>query len=186
MLAQFGKLISYGRGWLTSLRHFERAVHMAQMGSLSVYCQHGCISAAEKVRFWPNVRLTCEGESAEKPARLSIGTRTQIGDNTQIHCGQAIEIANDVMISWGCSIMDRDFHPLESDHEERAPIIIEAHAWIGCQCIILKGIRIGEGAIVAAGAVVTRDVPPHTVVAGNPARIVRQLSPDRSALKEVK
>lgn len=159
---------------------------MAQMGRVSVYRHHGQIIAAEKVRLWPNVRLTCDGENAQKPAFLSIGTRTQIGDNTQIHCGQRIEIANDVMISWGCSIMDRDFHPLEGEHEERAPVIIEAHAWIGCQCIILKGIRIGEGAIVAAGAVVTRDVPPHSVVAGNPARIIRQLSPERSALKEAK
>ena len=79
--------------------------------------------------------------------------------------------------------MDRDFHAVDGETEARAPVRIDAHAWIGCNAIILKGVHIGEGAVVAAGAVVTRDVPPHAVAAGNPARIIRQLSAERSALK---
>lgn len=56
-----------------------------------------------------------------------------------------------------------------------APIIIGNKAWIGMNCIILKGVTIGEGAVVAAGTVVTGDVPAWSVVAGNPARVVRRI-----------
>jgi acetyltransferase-like isoleucine patch superfamily enzyme len=56
-----------------------------------------------------------------------------------------------------------------------APVVIEDHAWIGLNAVVLKGVRIGRGAVVAAASVVTRDVPPFTLVAGNPARVVRQL-----------
>ena len=56
-----------------------------------------------------------------------------------------------------------------------APIVIEDRAWIGFNAIILKGVTIGEGSVVAAGAVVTKDVEPYTVVAGNPARVVKRL-----------
>ncbi|MDH4236354.1 MAG: hypothetical protein OEV17_03815 [Nitrospira sp.] len=55
---------------------------------------------------------------------------------------------------------------------------IHDKAWIGLDAIILKGVTIGEGAIVGAGSVVSKDVPPFTIVAGNPARVVRELGPD--------
>ena len=58
---------------------------------------------------------------------------------------------------------------------KRAPVKISRGAWLGARCIILKGVTVGEGAVVGAGAVVTRDVPPWTVVAGNPAMIIRQI-----------
>jgi len=60
----------------------------------------------------------------------------------------------------------------------RAPIQIHDKAWIGARAIITKGVTIGEGAVVATGAVVTKDVPPYTIVAGNPARVIRELAPD--------
>lgn len=71
--------------------------------------------------------------------------------------------------------MDRDFHPLDQGEEIRRPVHIGKNAWIACQVTILKGVTIGEGAVVAAGSIVTRDVPPYTVVAGNPAKIVKYL-----------
>lgn len=55
-----------------------------------------------------------------------------------------------------------------------APVIIKDNAWIGMSAIILKGVTVGEGAIVAAGSVVTKDVPPHTIVAGVPARVIKR------------
>ena len=71
--------------------------------------------------------------------------------------------------------MDRDFHPLDQGEEIRRPVHIGKNVWIACQVTILKGVTIGEGAVVAAGSIVTRDVPPYTVVAGNPAKIVKYL-----------
>jgi galactoside O-acetyltransferase len=63
-------------------------------------------------------------------------------------------------------------------HVERQPVTIESKAWIGFNVIILKGVTIGEGAIVGAGSVVTKDVPPYTIVGGNPARVIREIPPD--------
>ncbi|MEH7581800.1 DapH/DapD/GlmU-related protein, partial [Priestia megaterium] len=58
-------------------------------------------------------------------------------------------------------------------YTKREPVIIEDRVWIGARCIILPGVTIGKGATVGAGAVVTKDVPPYTVVAGNPAKVVK-------------
>ena len=72
-------------------------------------------------------------------------------------------------------IMDCDFHRVEDKAWDTTgvPIIIEDRVWISNRSIVLKGVRIGHDAVVAAGSVVTRDVPPRTVVAGVPARVVR-------------
>ena len=104
------------------------------------------------------------------------------------HCGftgativaaEQIEIGNWVTVGANSVISDSDFHPLNPD-ERRAnpangrhrPIIIEDDVFLGMNCLVLKGVRIGRGSIVGAGSVVTRDVPPGVVVAGNPAQIV--------------
>jgi acetyltransferase-like isoleucine patch superfamily enzyme len=75
--------------------------------------------------------------------------------------------------------MDTDFHPLEaqarrSDSEpaKTAPVTIEDDVFIGMNCLILKGVTLGRGSVIGAGSVVTKDVPPHTMVAGNPVRFI--------------
>ncbi len=133
--------------------------------------------------------------------KISIGNRTFIG-NSSFVCVNEINIGDDVMIAWGCTIVDNDSHSVYWDKRQSdvadwkkgieegtigkyknwsvvdfAPVNIENKAWIGFNCIILKGITIGEGAVVAAGSVVTKDVPPFTLVAGNPARIIKELKP---------
>ena len=70
-------------------------------------------------------------------------------------------------------------HPSAIDLDEK-PVCIEDDAWIGAGSIILRGVTIGKAAIVGAGSVVTQDVPPYTVVVGNPARVVRQLKEGQS------
>ena len=106
---------------------------------------------------------------------------------------ERIEIGDDVLVSWGCTIMDSDLHSVSAakrlgntystwfegrqnwDGVESRAIKIGNHSWIGMHSIVLKGVQIGEGAIVAAGSVVTRDVPAWTAVAGNPARPIKEL-----------
>jgi acetyltransferase-like isoleucine patch superfamily enzyme len=127
-------------------------------------------------------------------ARLCVGERTFIGTGL-ISIAQAVEIGSDVMISWGVTIADHNAHSLRFSERQRdvelwrsglknwaavkiAGVKIHDKAWIGFNAILLKGVTIGEGAIVGAGAVVTRDVPAYTIVAGNPARIIRELGPD--------
>jgi len=122
---------------------------------------------------------------------VQIGNNTFIG-NSQIICSNKITIGNDVLIAWGCTVVDHNSHSIQFSlrsqdvsewregeknwtHVDQKEIIIGDKAWIGFNSIILKGVTISEGAIVAAGAVVTKDVPPWTIVGGNPARIIREI-----------
>jgi acetyltransferase-like isoleucine patch superfamily enzyme len=99
-----------------------------------------------------------------------------INARTTIDCSSSITIGHNVRISTGVTIMDSDFHQVDGSKPKSRPIRIGDRVWIGLNAIILKGVTIGEGAVVAAGAVVTRDVPPNTIVAGNPARVVKEAS----------
>ena len=126
------------------------------------------------------------------------GTCT-IGDFTLLNgalimAEDKIDIGSHCLISWNVGIADSDFHPLEpaqrlidaqalapffKDRPARpklktAPVRIADNVWVGMNAVILKGVTIGENSIVAAGSVVTKSIPPNTVVAGNPAVIVRE------------
>ncbi len=93
---------------------------------------------------------------------------------SQIIANIGIEIGEEALIGAGCLLCDSDMHevPLGSAKPiAMAPIRIGARAFIGARCIILKGVTIGEGAVVGAGSVVTRDIPPNSIARGNPARI---------------
>lgn len=133
-------------------------------------------------------RLTMEREGAS----LVVGDRSFIGGG-EISCASRIDIGDDVMIAWGTTIFDHASHSLRFSERandvtgwlrgvkdwsvvEMAPVRIGNKAWIGFGSILLPGVSVGEGAVVGAGSVVTRDVPPWTVAAGNPARVIRELS----------
>lgn len=125
--------------------------------------------------------------------RIVIGENSYIGSNTKLWSGEAITIGNNVLVSHNVHIIDTTSH--ETNHLERAnsfinsistggtyldkgsvitaPITIEDHVWISFNCIILKGVKIGKGAIIAAGSVVTKDVNPFTLVGGNPAKLIK-------------
>lgn len=126
---------------------------------------------------------------------IQMGDFVFVGEGSRIWSGNHIQIGNHVLISHNVNIIDTNSHEL--DHLERAqgfqdllqnghpknkgsiltaPIIIEDYAWISFNVIILKGVKIGKGAIIAAGSVVTEDVPEFTMVAGNPARVIKQLN----------
>jgi acetyltransferase-like isoleucine patch superfamily enzyme len=123
---------------------------------------------------------------------VRIGDRTFIGKSDLV-CYRSIDIGNDVIMSWGITITDHDSHNIDWQlrkndvlqwgegrkdwtHVPHAPVVIADKVWIGFNASILKGVTIGEGAVVGACSVVTRDVPPFAVVAGNPARVIRTLS----------
>lgn len=127
--------------------------------------------------------------------KIEVGARTYIGGGTKIISRSKIEIGSDVTIGWGVYLYDHNSHSL--DYRERmndirvqnecyrrgeslgnnknwavvksAPIVVGDKAWIGFEAVILKGVTIGEGAVVAARSVVTKDVEPWAIVAGNPA-----------------
>jgi len=104
-------------------------------------------------------------------ARIAIGAGTYLNERVQIRCAREVSIGARCAISWDVSIMDSDFHVLDGPHIK--PVRIGDHVWIGARALILKGVTIGDGAVVAAGALVNSDVPPGTLVAGIPARPIR-------------
>ena len=112
------------------------------------------------------------------------GAVLQIGENFAMTGGsiiaaERIVIGDNVNVGANTTIMDTDFHPLEaqarrSDSEpaKTAPVTIEDNVFIGMNCLILKGVTLGQGSVIGAGSVVTKDVPPNTIVAGNPVRFI--------------
>lgn len=112
--------------------------------------------------------------SIRRGARLEIGSGF-INNNASIICSKRIVIGNGVAIGPNVVIRDSDDHTiLNGTRSNTEPVSIGDHVWIGQRVIILKGVNIGEGAIIAAGAVVTRDVPAHALVGGVPARIIKE------------
>lgn len=127
--------------------------------------------------------------------KIDIGKNTYIGIGTRIWAMGKIEIGNNVLIAHNVNIIDNNSHSIESKIREKelnytinngfprknifkvgiGNIKIRDNVWIGMNSIILKGVEIGENVIVAAGSVVTKDIPPNTMVAGNPATIIKQV-----------
>jgi acetyltransferase-like isoleucine patch superfamily enzyme len=108
--------------------------------------------------------------------RLTIGHGTNVnGLGTKILCAEAITIGAGCTFSWDVQVLDNDFHAITVDgalQPSVAPVIIGDRVWVGTRALILKGVTVGDGAVIAAGAVVTKDVPPGAVVAGVPAKVV--------------
>ena len=135
--------------------------------------------------------IHCRIDFDSPAGRVVVGDRCYIGASHLV-CHTGISMGDDVIISWGVTIVDHDSHALDWairlhdvtdwacgdknwDSVAIAPVTIGSRSWIGFGASILKGVTLGEGAVVGAKAVVTRDVAPYTVVAGNPARVVRRL-----------
>ena len=161
---------------LTSLiktRHCTRRGKFIRIwGSLQVI---GDVRLGEKVR----IRAThLPVELAAGPgATIEIGERCYINSGVSIGAQERVTIGKNCAIGNYSLIMDSDFHSLD-DHTQpgiAAPVVLEDNVWLGARVTVLKGVRIGRGAVVAAGAVVTRDVPPCALVGGVPARVIRFL-----------
>ncbi|HEY1690402.1 MAG TPA: sugar O-acetyltransferase [Solirubrobacteraceae bacterium] len=115
---------------------------------------------------------------ADHGLNITVGNTVFIGYECAFTGHATIDIADQVMIAHKVNLVTAG-HPVEPEqrraHITAAPITIETNVWIGAAATVLQGVTIGAGSVVAAGAVVTRDVPPATLVAGVPARVVRKL-----------
>jgi acetyltransferase-like isoleucine patch superfamily enzyme len=147
------------------------------------------------LRVGSHVTIWRTSLAADSQATIEIGDYCYLA-NASLVCTERISIGSYVMIAGGVTIADSDFHPigparrvadtialsLRGDRARRPevgvrPVVIEDGVWIGWNATILKGVRIGAGAVVAPGALVNRDVPPGVQVAGNPARPIEMGTP---------
>jgi len=147
-----------------------------------------CISIGADVILLEQSWLAVFPQEGLPRPRLSIGDHTRIGRAAHIACIGEVRIGPEVLTSDYIYIADT-YHGYEAagvpigaqPMADPAPVVIERGAFLGIRSVVLRGVTIGENAYVAAGAVVVDDVPPRTVVVGNPARQVRRYDSDRGA-----
>lgn len=131
----------------------------------------------------PRVRIFSTNAKTELVAQE--GGTLEIGESTFINYGCSIAASELIRIGPKCNIgthviiMDNDFHRIEperrNERPDSAPIIIEENVWLGARVTVLNGVTIGADSVVGAGSVVTRDIPPRTVAAGMPAKVLREI-----------
>jgi len=135
-------------------------------------------------------------------ARIQVGARSQIGAS-HIVATDNVRIGDDVFMAWGCTIIDSNNHSVHWEHRrhdlanyrkdyeatggryiamshawgpvETAPVMIGDKCWLGFNVIVLKGVTIGEGSVIGAGSVVSRDIPPWSLAGGNPCKVLKTL-----------
>ena len=110
---------------------------------------------------------------------ISVGRNVFINQNCTFYDLGGLDIADNVMIGPNVSIITSG-HPIEPSQRRNGviakPIVIERNVWVAAGAIIIGGVTVGENSVVAAGSVVTKDVPPNTLVGGNPARVIRSIA----------
>lgn len=152
-----------------------------------------CNTPGAKISVGRGSKISGFVATQTKESEVIIAKNVFIAGGTVLDCSLKIVIEQDVMISYQAIIQDCDNHPLALSKRKKdlqnylkngvvdvsgaakKPVIIKRGAWIGARTIILKGVTVGEGSIIGAGSVVTKDVEPWTIVAGNPAKIVKRL-----------
>jgi acetyltransferase-like isoleucine patch superfamily enzyme len=203
-----GGVLFYGRPLLSNLwnvvmqalvREPAMRFHCASIGTgLRLHGPAPAIMGRGRIDIGNHVEIVAPcsmviGIDAPFPAQLRIGDHVTIGAYSILCAARGIAIGDHCRIGPFVSIYDTDVHPRDVQLRRRpyapmdtvgsAPITIAEDAWLGVGAIILKGVHIGRGAIVGAGAVVTRDVPALAIAAGNPARVIGHAE-QRTAVEE--
>ena len=159
------------------------------------------VNSKNPIKIGNNCMLNCDFIFETEKGEIEIGDRTFINGGTSLISRSKIKIGDDVTIAWGCTLYDHNSHSLDWQERQKdleqqlndynnglnfiknknwetvksRPITIEDKVWIGFDCTILNGVTIGEGAIVGAKSVVRENVEPYTIVAGNPAVVIKKL-----------
>ena len=149
--------------------------------SVKVRRSNGVVRVGHLSEIHDRVVLSAIGERDGEQARVSIGDYTSIWYGTVVSARHEITIGRHCAISWNCTIIDNDMHEIVYEGglapaQKNSAVRIQDHVWIGASAIVLKGVTIGENSVVGAGAIVTGDVPPNTLVAGAPAKAIRSIA----------
>lgn len=200
-----GRALFYGRPLASSvwnvvmqalIREPALRAHCAHVGKgLRLYGPPPAIMGNGRIEIGDHVDIAspCSmivGFGSDESPHLRLGDHVRIGSHNTICVARSVTIGDHCRTGPFVAIYDTDIHPRDAmlrraeyapiDAAACAPITIEDDVWLGVGAIVLKGVRIGRGAIIGAGAVVTRDVPAYAIAAGNPARVIGRAEPGSS------
>lgn len=172
-----GRIHVHRNSWFVRQRHPEIKKGIVSIGR-NFSCNNKLASNSVGI-FQP-----CFFNVSASGSKLIIGDNVGISGST-INATTTITIGDNTIIGSGCLISDTDSHPILAEHRNlpgggdqytvRKPIAIGKNVFIGARCIIMKGVTIGDGAVVGAGSVVTKDIPANAIVAGNPAKVIKMI-----------
>jgi acetyltransferase-like isoleucine patch superfamily enzyme len=183
----FNKLIRYKKQIPINLSGLTIGNGSIIEGKIDIRKKGGEVKIGNGCLILGNIALETEN------SRVIIGNNVNLGGGTLMDCVCNITIEDDVLISYGCLIQDSDNHSTRYslrkndtadwmnnhyhnwDITPKKPVKLLQGSWIGARAIILKGVTIGKGSVVAAGSIVTKDVPDWTIVGGNPAKVIREI-----------
>jgi maltose O-acetyltransferase len=169
-----------GRAWINArwtLRHADSVGARVRVRGRPAVSNRGRMEIGERVQLISTI-ATLELVS-EPGGTLRIGPRSLINFGCSLVATRLVQIGARCQIGPYTMMLDNDYHRIEPERRlerpESAPIVIEDNVWIGARVIVMSGVTIGEDSCVGAGSVVTADVPRRTLVAGVPARHLRDL-----------
>jgi len=178
----FSQKIEVGMELLRGVFLWPALAHRAWIRAgkqVEIHRSNGQILIDRYCKIRRGVQISVSSPDPQKPAILEIGYNTAISEDTKINVGQSVKIGKRVSIGWNVDILDNSFHRIimedGSSKSPIAPVEIEDDVWIGSHAIILRGVTIGHHSVIGAGAVVTSNIPPHSLVLGNPGRVVKTI-----------
>lgn len=127
-------------------------------------------------------------DNGDRVGEIRIGDYVLISPGNKIIASERITIGSNTMLASGCYISDSDWHDTydrTAELNKHAPVVLEENVWLGVNVIVGKGVTIGENSIIGAGSVVVSDIPANVIAAGNPAKVVKHLDPNRDLKKRV-
>ena len=178
---QIAERVAVAQWWSTVLRRRSRAAWFLRsarsVGSWPAVIGSPLVTASDltigdQLLLWSSYLKTNIGGTGE----IRIGDRCFINGGVVLYSVAAITIGDDVALANEVYITDTNSHGIEGGEVYEAPVRVGSGTWVGARSMIMPGVSIGSRVLVAAGSVVTRDVPDDVLVAGNPARVVRQLT----------
>lgn len=169
-LSRMDKLVRSARGWRLA-RGVQGGRNLRAERDVQVVRLHPDthVHVGEGVLLSHGVRLHLR----EAGARIELGAGSFLNYRTEIVAHRRVVLGQGCLLAWDVQLLDSDSHPMD-DGPQTAPIVLGDRVWVGCRATVLKGVHIGDGAVVAAGSVVVSDVPARALVGGNPARVLRE------------
>lgn len=156
---------------------FGRNMHIGNYAQI-IAAPDNCI----RLTTWPSKKIT----NGIQGGAIKIGNYCLVSPGVRISAAESIVIGDNVMFAANVYVSDSDWHGIYNRIRPfrcTKPVVIENNVWLGERVIVNKGITIGENSVVGAGSVVTKNIPANVIAAGNPARVIKTINPDRRMLK---